>query len=145
MSSSETIYAFLGTNATTPTTFLAAISNNANDYNGPSGTLAGTGLTQGTTAILLPSVGANLADGGQYTGLRSGAAAFADYVSLIGNTSANWATDLNDGAQFVPFNTTSFQTAATSIPEPASLSLMLLAATMGAVWCRRTGRRRRTA
>ena len=125
LTSGDAIYAFLGTNATTPTTFLAAISSDVSIYDGTNGqTLAGTGLVQGTTAILLP----DSTGGGQYTGVRSGEAAFADYVALIGNTSTNWATDPSDGTQFVPFDATSFQVSSASVPEPASLSLFAVGA-----------------
>lgn len=142
LNSFDNIFAFLGTNATTPTTFLAAISNDVRIYDGTnSQTLAGTGLSQGTTAVLLP----DSTDGGQYTGVRSGETAFADYVALIGNTSTNWATAPSNGTQFLPFNTTSFQATAASTPEPASLSLMLLAMTMGALRRWSTAQRRRAA
>ncbi|MGD9855008.1 MAG: hypothetical protein AB7U20_08655 [Planctomycetaceae bacterium] len=133
LSAGDTIYAFLGTDEVTPTTFLAAISNNASDYDGPTGTLTGTGLTQGTTAVLLPPNGTNLAHGGQYTAARAGAASFSDYVALIGNPSTNWSVSSTDGAQFVPFNTTSFQVTSAATPEPAGLSLMLLAAALSAL------------
>jgi len=48
--SNETIYAYLGTAATTPTTFLSAITNGSFTSNGP---LDGTGLTEGDNAIRL--------------------------------------------------------------------------------------------
>jgi hypothetical protein len=139
LSADETVYAFLGPDADTPQTFLAAISNSASHYNGPTGTLAGTGLTEGTTAVLLPATGINLADGGQFRdNLRTGQAEFADYLPLIGNTSANWDVDPLDGAQFVPFSTTPFEASNAAIPEPGSLTLMMLVTMIGVARFRRS-------
>lgn len=141
-SAGEAIYAFLGVDAMTPTTFLAAISNDIRVYNGTNGqTLTGTGLTQGSTAILLPASGTNLADGGQYTGARTGADSFADYLALIGNPSLNWAVDANDGTQFVPFNTMSFEITSAAVPEPAGGLLIAVAVGLGLVFLKSTRER----
>ncbi len=108
----EIVYAFLGT-ANTPTTFLAAIANGGFTIDG--GTLAGTGLTVGTTAIDLNTVDAG-ADIGVFNGVRTGAASFAAYASTI-NDAANWQTEdtsaddsVNSTAPDLPFSTTAFTT-----------------------------------
>ncbi len=142
LSASEAIYAFTGTNETTPTTFLAAFSNDEQLYNGTLGTLTGTGLTQGSTAVLVARSGGDPADGGQYKGVRSGEAAFSDYRSLIGNTTSNWNVDYLDGTQFVPFDSTMFTTSVTSTPEPGSLGLMAWGAVSAFLWRRRGARSR---
>lgn len=123
LSANEAIYAFTGANATTPTTFLAAFSNDEQIFDGPLGSLSGTGLTQGTTAVLIPRNVNDPIDGGQYAGPRSGQAAFSDYLSLINDINANWDIDYTDGAQFVPFNSTAFTTSMASTPEPPGLAL----------------------
>ncbi len=130
LSADEAIYAFTGANAMTPTTFLAAFSNNEEIYDDSvtiDGTLAGTGLTQGTTAVLVAANGGDFANGAQYTGVRSGEAAFSDYLSLIGNTAGNWGVDYASGTGFVPFNSTQFTLSpGNAVPEPGSLALMAL-------------------
>jgi len=113
--SAETIYAFLGSSATTPTTFLAAISNGSF---GSNGSLTNTGLASGTNAIALTS-GTDFA---QYVGTRSGQATFGAYRSLLANN-ANW-NNAGDGTfdNTVP-NTTAF--AVTPVPLPAAAWLLL--------------------
>lgn len=124
----ETLYAFVGSNASTPTSFLAAISTSASDFNGPSFTLAGTGLVQGTTAALLPSG----TRGGQYSGQRDGQAAWSGYLPLIGNTGSEWIKNSTNGDNVLPFNTTPFST-----PEPGTLSLSIAAMLGLGTWLRR--------
>jgi PEP-CTERM motif len=112
----ETLYAYLGTSPTAPTTFLAAISNGA--LGGADGVLTNTGLSIGSGAVQL---GAS-SDFAQYTAARSGQTAFAAYKPLVSNI-ANW-TDSGDGlfTTTVP-NTNAFTIS--PIPEPGSLALML--------------------
>lgn len=108
----DTIYAFLGTSATNPTTFLTAVSNDL-FVNGP---LAGTGLTAGVNAIALT----NSADFGQYIGPRNNQLTIAAYQPLVNNPS-NWFIDVGgDGSAFVP-NLTPF----VPVPEPTTWALML--------------------
>ena len=103
----DAFFAYIGTNENTPTTFLAAISSN-----GPAefGTLTGTGLTVGATALSLTggiAVGA-------YNGPRTGISRVC-YPSVL-NNAVNWQTQVNatgdqsiDGtAPDVPFSTTNF-------------------------------------
>lgn len=108
----ETIYAFLGTSATSVTTMLTAVSSESN-----SNSLTIVGLTAGTNAVKLTSS----TDFAGYTGARSGAASFAAYKPLVNNAS-NWAINVGgDGAAVVP-NTTAFTAA---VPEPETYALML--------------------
>lgn len=116
--SKETVYAYLGSDVDTPTTFLAAITNAS--FSASTGLIDGTGLSAGThTAIVLSTS----ADFGEYTGTRSGLASFDDYKPLLGNT-ANWWMDTVNGnyASVVP-DTTAFTI--TPIPEPETYALML--------------------
>ncbi|MGQ9687013.1 MAG: PEP-CTERM sorting domain-containing protein, partial [Thiobacillaceae bacterium] len=116
--SNETVYAYLGGDVNTPTTFLAAIANAP--FSASTGLITGTGLTTGThTAVVLSTS----ADFGQYTGPRSGLASFDGYKPLVGNT-ANWWMDTVNGsyASVVP-DTTAFTI--TAVPEPETYALML--------------------
>ncbi|MCG8583632.1 MAG: lamin tail domain-containing protein [Pirellulales bacterium] len=126
--SGEAIYAFIGQDNTTPTTFLAAISTDLDVYDGTDGTLTGTGLVQGLTAILLP----NADDIAEYVGPRSGFSSFADYLAAIGNVDGNWITQDASGDQSsdenapdTPFNASPFSTLA-AVPEPSALALAVL-------------------
>ena len=112
----DAFFAYVGTDENTLTTFLAAISS---DDVGAFGTLAGTGLTVGATALSLTggiAVGA-------YNGPRVGISRVC-YPSVI-NNAVNWQTQVNatgdqsiDGtAPDVPFSTTAF-TFGTGCPQP---------------------------
>jgi hypothetical protein len=122
--SNETLYAYLGTSATAPTTFLAAVTNS--DFGATDGTLAGTGLVQGSTAIRLnANATSTTPDYGNYSGVRTGLSSFAAYLPLLNNAS-NWTVDTTNGvyAATVP-NTTAFSIQQTaSVPEPESLALV---------------------
>ncbi|RZJ69596.1 choice-of-anchor I family protein [Flavobacterium sp.] len=104
-SSSDAMFAFLGTAPRTATVHLAAISNAASGF----GTLANTGLAIGTTAILLPE-GADIAN---YNGPRNGLD-INGYHAQFGSSS-NWqiedtaADDHNNGTiPDLPFNASIF-------------------------------------
>ena len=126
----DTVYAYLGSTATAPTTFLAAISNSS--FNTADGTLSGTGLVEGTTALRLRTTGSP--DCGVYNGARSGLASFAGDKPRVANV-ANWTVDTTDGtvATTDP-DTTAFST--TAVPEPESYVLML-AGLAGLAWVAR--------
>lgn len=122
---SEVVYAYIGS-ASAPT-FLAAISNVG--YATSDGTLTGTGLVAGQTAVSFTG-GLDIMG---YNGPRSGFASFADYLAAIGNT-ANWATQNGSGDQSTdgtnpdaPFPTTAFTVAAPATQtisfSPASVSV----------------------
>ncbi|EAZ95945.1 CHU large protein [Flavobacteria bacterium BAL38] len=104
-SSSDALFAFLGTSPRTVTTMLAAISNSTTGF----GDLTNSGLTIGSTAILLPE-GTDMAN---YNGPRTGFT-LNNYLSQINNM-ANWQledTAADDSANAttpdLPFNTAIF-------------------------------------
>ncbi len=115
-SGGETIFAFQGT-SNTPATFLAAITS----ANAIEDDISGTGLTVGTTAVVL---GGEI-DGSQYAGPRNTETAFSDYLALIGDTN-NWTAPVDgsgdQSGELLPFDTTSFSV----VPEPGSLALLAL-------------------
>jgi hypothetical protein len=130
----DTVYAYQGSSANAPASFLAAVSSGL--FSATEGPLAGTGLTVGLTAIQL----SNSADFGQYTGARIGQTSFAGYLGLVNNV-ANWQ-DLGNAAPsgayagLVP-NTTAF--AVTPVPEPENVALLLAGlGVMGGVLRRRS-------
>lgn len=84
-STDETIYAYQGTVSRQPTVFLASIANH-ND--GTPDSIANTGLTLGSTALLLP----NSTDFAEYDGPRSGESSLSAYLPLIGDVAANWTS-----------------------------------------------------
>lgn len=124
--SNETVYAYLGTGATAPTTFLSAITNGkfVND-----GSLTNTGLTAGVNAIeLTAKAGASSEpDYAEYNSVRDGLNNFADYKAQVANVN-NWNVDtVNNSASaaLVP-NTTAFTVAAvTPVPEADSVGMLL--------------------
>ncbi|HEY9897188.1 MAG TPA: choice-of-anchor I family protein, partial [Candidatus Sericytochromatia bacterium] len=106
----EVLYVYQGSPGT-PTTFLTAVANGG--FSTANGSLTGTGLTVGTTALDLSTVDDD-ADIGAYNGLRSGQTSFSAYLSLI-NNAANWQTQDGTGDQGidgtapdVPFSTNAF-------------------------------------
>ena len=106
----EVVYAYQGSPGA-PTTFITAIANGG--FNATNGSLTGTGLTVGTTALDLSTVDDD-ADIGAYNGSRSGQTSFSAYLSLI-NNAANWLTQDGTGDQSVdgvapdvPFSTEAF-------------------------------------
>jgi hypothetical protein len=113
--SDEAIFAYLGAERS-PTTFLAAVSTSIDQYDGtspnPSGTLEGTGLSQGTTAILLSD---NI-DVAEYIGDRSGntKSGYLDFLNVINGETAtddNWEQTGGSGdqeGQILPFDDTNF-------------------------------------
>lgn len=123
-SSNETVYAYLGTSATAPTTFLAAITNGTFAADG---SLAGTGLTEGTSnAIRLTAKqgASSEPDFAQYSGPR-GPFASADAARIALGDLNNWTIDTvnnSSSASIVP-DTTAFQVAV--VPEPETYALML--------------------
>jgi hypothetical protein len=80
----EPLWAFIGTDANTPVTFLAAIGNGTDEITA-FGSLSGTGLNIGSTAVLLTTG----IDRAKYTGIRSGQTAVG-YLSVINDMTGNW-------------------------------------------------------
>jgi hypothetical protein len=114
--SEDAIYAYLGSSATTPTTFLAAIAT-TNFGIAATGVLTNTGLAIGAGAVNLGI--ATGSDFAQYSGPRSGQTSFDGYKALVGNV-ANW-TVMGDGT----FATTAPNTAVFAVPEPQTYALMM--------------------
>lgn len=124
--SGETVYAYLGTAATAPTTFLSAITNGTFDANGP---LTNTGLTAGVNAIeLTAKTGASSEpDYAEYNGVRSGLSNFSDYKAQVANVN-NWNVDSvnNSASAAVVPDTTAFTVAAVApVPEADSVGMLL--------------------
>ncbi len=130
--SGDVLYAFTGIDKNTPDEFLAAITTDENRYNQPDGTegtLANTGLTQGSTAILLSD---NI-DVAQYIGSRGGNTPNG-YIALLNDIVSetsdedNWeqfnGTGDQDG-QVLPFNTQSF-----NIVDPPTVNFTVSASTV---------------
>ena len=122
-SSSDAMFAFLGTSPRTVSTMLAAISNSSTGF----GDLTNSGLTVGSTAIVLPE-GADIAN---YNGVRTGLNANG-YLSQLNNP-ANWqvedtaADDHNNSTTpDLPFNSTQFVISAndTSAPTVAIVNVV---------------------
>jgi VCBS repeat-containing protein len=110
--SGEQVYVYIAdaSSPLVPTAFLAAVSN---DGFAAAGTLSGTGLVVGQTAIDLAIVDPG-ADIGAFNGGRGGATSFAAYLPTINNP-ANWVTQDATGDQSidtifpdVPFSATAF-------------------------------------
>lgn len=107
----DALFAFLGTNETTPTTYLAGIQNESGNEGSVTG-LTGTGLTAGTTFVTYTDSGHP--DGGSYSGNRNTESSFSDYLALIGDPS-NWTVEVGDGELILPFPTDAFSIATGSL------------------------------
>jgi hypothetical protein len=118
-STAETVYAYLGTAADSPTTFLAAVSSEANVA--ATNALAAAGLQAGFNAVILPAS----TDFAEYTGPRSGEADFAAYRLLV-NAASNW-TGFTDGdhASAQP-DLAAFSVSVSPVPE-VSMGWMMFA------------------
>ena len=108
--SKDGIIAFLGTDSSTPTTYIAAIQiGNDNTHLGPFDgdgiTLTNTGLVIGTSIIVVDNSASP--DGGYYSGSRSSETSYSDYYSEI-ETNGNWTTHGSDGESLLPFSQESF-------------------------------------
>lgn len=90
--SNEVLYAFLGTNDSTPTTFLSAIANDG--FSTTNGTLTNTGLTAGINATSI--IGDE--DVMVYTGSTTCNTTIADCAAAIA-TASNWITQDGSGDQ----------------------------------------------
>ncbi|HMQ45978.1 MAG TPA: choice-of-anchor I family protein [Saprospiraceae bacterium] len=120
-STAEGIFCFLGLDTQTPTTFLAVVGNAG--VASAFGTLDGTGLAEGTTAIVLPS-GVDIAD---YIGPRTGLDANGYLLAL--NDVANYVTQDDSGDQHndgiapdLPFDVTPFEIASGDVTAPTATS-----------------------
>lgn len=129
--STEAVYAFIGAYAS-PTAFLALVGNNTEALTGAS--LSGTGLVAGQTAHFNVLASGN-EDIFAFTGSRSGASAFADYLPVLnGGLAPDWISQDASGDQSidgvgpdVPFDGTAF----TIVPTPGTAALLGLGALVG--------------
>lgn len=124
--SNETIYAYLGTSGTAPTTFLAAITNG--NFTTPSdGVLTGTGLVQGVNAIRLNANNTTATpDYAEYNGVHTGLSSIEAYKPLVANVT-NWTVDTTNGI----YTTTIPNTTAFSAPVPESETYGMLLVGLG--------------
>ncbi len=122
-SSDEAIFAYTAAAPDATPTILAAIGNAPNSF----GSLTGTGLTQGSTAILLPT-GVDVA---LYNGTRTGLDKNG-YLAALNDIATNWITQDGSGDQHndgtapdLPFNLTNFtiSTVDNTPPSVASVSV----------------------
>lgn len=118
--SNETVYAFLGTSGTTPTTFLTALTTEADSS---PANITNAGLTLGLNAIAL----VHDADFGEYTGARTGELTFSAYKSMVLDNN-HWNDVASGEFTGQALNATAFTAA---VPEPESYALML--AGLGAI------------
>lgn len=107
--SSETIYAYLGSDIDTPSTFLTAISSEG------STNLTPAGLFDGINAIVLT----NSTDYAEYIGARAGEISFSDYRALV-NNSANWNISVGGTQDAQIPNTSAFSVTPAAVPLPAA-------------------------
>lgn len=106
----EVLFAYAGNEEGTPTTFLAALATTEDAYSGtgpdPDGTLDGTGLRQGSTAILL----SDNVDAARYAGDRSGNTQ-RGYLAELNDIANNWIAGGGKGDQsgmVLPFDEMDF-------------------------------------
>ncbi|WP_052467039.1 choice-of-anchor I family protein [Psychroserpens damuponensis] len=123
--SAEAIFVFLVNDANeprVPSTFIAAVANSSSGY----GSLDGTNLIEGTTAITYPS-GTDVA---QYVGPRTGLQANGYLVAL--NDMTNYTLDDASGDQsalVLPFDTTSFVMSSIDTTAPSVSTVNITSAT----------------
>ena len=108
--SDEQLWAFLGTSATAPTTFLAVFASESTGVNSPD--LGGTSLVSGSSTQIVDGDDDVL----NYTGPTSGQAAFANYLSQIGNPT-NWTVFDDSGDQSGSYDPPD---AFSVVPEPGA-------------------------
>lgn len=121
--SGDAMFAFLGTAPRTVTTMLAAVSNSASGF----GTLANSGLSAGTTAVLLTE-GIDMAN---YNGPRTGLDQNG-YLSQLGSASQWQLEDTesddhnNATTPDLPFNPTVFTISNTDATAPSVASVAVV-------------------
>lgn len=125
-SSDEAIFAYTAAAPDATPTILAAIGNAPNSF----GTLTGTGLTQGSTAILLPT-GVDVA---LYKGARMGFDKNG-FLSVLNDIAANWMTQDGSGNQHndgtppdLPFDLTAFVISTEDNTPPSVASVAIISA-----------------
>jgi hypothetical protein len=112
-SSKDGIIAFIGTDSSSPTTYLAAIqlgndSTELGPFDGDGITLTNTGLVVGTSIIVFDDSASP--DGAVYIGDRADQISFSNYYSLISDDENNWTNVVNgDGESLLPFSSENFR------------------------------------
>ncbi len=111
-STKDGIIAFLGTDDSTPTSFIAAIqigndSSNLGPFDVDGITLTNTGLVIGTSIIVMDSSASP--DGAIYNASRSSQTSYNNYYSLLIDDDSNWTNVVNgDGETLLPFSSEAF-------------------------------------
>lgn len=103
----ETLFAYLGTDKNTPTTFIAGIKNATLT----AGELTGTGLTAGTNFLEFNPT--TSPDGGYYSASRSDQTAYTNYLTQI-NNKANWTRQTTNGEAILPISKSGFSISSTT-------------------------------
>ena len=113
-SSKDGIIAYTGSNASAPTTYIAAIQigNDALElgpFDADGITLSHTGLRIGSTIVIIDTVASP--DGGAFKASRSNKTTFSAYLEIIADDS-NWTTlsSSGDGESLLPFVDSAFTT-----------------------------------
>ncbi|MFN0729767.1 T9SS type A sorting domain-containing protein [Polaribacter gochangensis] len=106
------IFAYIGTDENTPTTFIAAIqigtdASELGNYDIDGITLTGTGLVKGASIIIFDD--SATPDGAVYNASRSSQLVYSNYYSLISDDANNWTSIVNgDGETLLPFSQEAF-------------------------------------
>lgn len=113
-STKDGIIVFLGSDATTPTTFITAIqlgndASNLGPFDGDGITLTNTGLVTGVNMIVFDDSASP--DGAIYNSSRSNQSSYNSYFSQIADDENNWTNVVNgDGETLLPLSTEAFTT-----------------------------------
>ena len=111
-SAKDGVFAYLGSDENTPTTFIAAIQigtepTELGSYDGDGITLTGTGLVIGTSIIIFDD--SATPDGAVYNASRSSQSSYSNYYTLINDDANNWNNLVNgDGETLIPFSQEAF-------------------------------------
>ncbi|MEP4599157.1 MAG: lamin tail domain-containing protein, partial [Cyclobacteriaceae bacterium] len=97
----DELYAYLGSDEATPSTFLAGFQIGS----GNGADLTDTGLVEGSTFLTHDATASP--DGGFYSGSIDSQSDYASYLALIMDD-ANWSYETSNGENVLPFSTISF-------------------------------------
>lgn len=108
--SKDGIIAFIGSDSSTPTTYIAAIQigNNSAElgpFDGDGITLTNTGLVIGSSIIVADNSASP--NGGYFSGSRSNQTSYSAYYTRL-ETNGNWTTSGSDGESLLPFSQEAF-------------------------------------
>ena len=111
-SNKDGILAFVGTDDSSPTSFIAAIQigndpSNLGPFDGDEITLTNTGLVIGTSIIVVDSSASP--DGAVYNASRASQTSYNEYYTLLIDDDSNWTNVVNgDGETLLPFSSEAF-------------------------------------